>query len=61
MLTKKKKKKSNLNVDCWVLFSRNVRTQAGRQYTSGDPERADSEEAGEEPDYIQVCSKEQVT
>ena len=26
----------------------------------GDPKRADSEEAEEEPGYIQVCSKEQV-
>ena len=55
-----KKHMCNLKVECWVLFSRNVRTQAGRQCISGDPERADSEEAGEEPRYAQVCSKGQV-
>lgn len=27
---------------------------------SGDPERADSKNVGEEPGYIQVCSKGQV-
>ena len=27
---------------------------------SGDPKRADFKEAGEEPDYIQVCREEQV-
>ena len=47
-----KKHTCNIKVECWVLFNRNVRTQAGRQYISGDPERADSEEAGEEPGYI---------
>lgn len=29
--------------------------------SSGDPERADSKEVGEEPGYIQVCSKGQIT